>query len=227
MKSNEPGTTDVSIRVVKDPHGERTRITPPDDQEFPTLIASLVIDGDQRWRGYVFTLAYVGSELTRMEIEREGDTPLLGARILQQVPLGALDRAARRHVEIGIERLLADPPRILGPDLSQIVADWLDPVADPNPAGENDVRLAALCRRYLELDSESGWRETLADEFNYSPSAIPTIVARARKRRFLTKVARGQYGGQLTPKALRLLMAPEQREQVDHAVSEIRGPIGA
>jgi hypothetical protein len=78
-------------------------------------------------------------------------------------------------------------------------------VADPDGRHDDDLRLARLCQRYLALNGKRGWRQTLAREFHYKPSSVQTIIGRARARQFLTPVPRGQWGGQLMPKALKLL----------------------
>jgi hypothetical protein len=222
--SNEPPNSDTSIRVLSGPDGALLWEMPSSPSE-PTRVP-LVIDGDQ-WRGYVFLLSYVGAELTGLEIKRDTAAEPLGRVALQQVPLGSLDRAARQCVG----RFLEEWDRVTGDTTAQMAylrvaypdtTDWLDAVADPNTAREDDALLARLCKRYLQLGGESGWRMTLADEFNYAESSIQTIIGRARRRRFLTPVARGQFGGQLTPKALRLLAPTKQQSAWDRATAEQR-----
>ena len=189
----------------------------PNGPTEPTRV-SLVAD-DDRWHGYIFRLSYAGGEITDLEITRNGDAAPLSAQLLQRVPLGALDRAARRCVEDFLE--VWERPeelQVLYPD----PLDWLDAVADTNPGRENDKRLAELCKRYLDLRGESDWRETLGVEFGYQSTSVQTIIGRARKRRFLTKVPRGQNGGQLTPKALRLLAPPSMQSAWDQATDERR-----
>jgi hypothetical protein len=187
----------------------------------------LVVD-EPKWNGYTFRLSYSprSHELTGLEIQRESEAAPLGAQHLQRVPLGTLDRVARRHVSDFLafwdEAIPASAHVGDVQSLYPSVMDWLDPVADGRAASDDDVRLAQLCRRYIKLDAESGWRETLAHEFNYEPSGIQTIIARARARRFLTPVPRGQYGGQLMPKALRLLAPPKRQAAWDRLTTEQR-----
>lgn len=152
-----------------------------------------------KWAGYSFKLSYRAGELAGLEILRSDEADRLAAHLLQRVPLGTLDRAARRHVDGFLTEW--SKARNFYTDAE----DWLDAVADPDENHDDDFDLARLCQRYLELNGDSGWRETLAAEFHYSTSAVQTIIGRARKRRFLTQVPRGQYGGQLTPKSLRIL----------------------
>jgi hypothetical protein len=163
----------------------------------PTRIP-LAIDREP-WTGFTFWLTYAGvtGELTSIEIRREHDAKRLGAHLLQRVPLGALDRFARCWVEDWRDEWVAlNPGAPVG---------WLDAVADTDPARDNDPLLAKLCRRYLEVCGEPGWRGTLSHEFPWAESSIQTVISRARKRGFLTKVAQGRAGGQLTPTARRLL----------------------
>lgn len=157
---------------------------------------------DERWDGYVFWLSYIDAELTGVEIRREHEAATLTAQALQRVPLGALDRVARRCVDDFLSewyRLGNEPSPVL---------ESMDAAADTSGERDNDKLLAELCARYLELNGEPGWRATLAHEFPYSLSSIQTVIARARRRRFLTSVPRGKSGGRLTPKALRLLPRP-------------------
>lgn len=173
----------------------------------------LTVDDDPQWMGYTFWLSYIGDELVALDVRRDRSAELLSAHALQRVPIGALHRAAQQCVRDFLEAWDGANPeqmQALFPD----PLEWVDALADP-PTRENDVKLAELCRRYLELDGEPGWRSTLAVQFDKAESSIPTMIARARRRRFLTRVPHGQYGGQLTPKALRLLTAgarPDRKE---------------
>jgi hypothetical protein len=166
-------------------------------------------------------MSYVGGELVGLHVHRVADAAPLGSHLLQRVPLGALDRAGREHVQAFLEAWESGRPEralALFPD----PADWLDAVADRKTGREDDERLARLCKRYLELGAKSGWRAILAREFGYDSSSIQTIIGRARRRRFLTKVPRGRYGGQLTPKALRLLAPPALQSAWERATDEQR-----
>ena len=184
----------------------------------PTRIE--LTDNAERWTGFRFVLEYRGPELAAVRVERTDVAGPLTGQLLQKVPLGALDRAAREHVRGFLEAWdTANPSAALSmfPD----PLDWLDDVAGGGTDDHaGDERLARLCQRYLQLQGESDWRETLAQEFHYSRSSVQTIITRARKRRFLTPVARGQQGGQLTPKALRLLAPAQQRSAWDRATVE-------
>jgi hypothetical protein len=189
------------------------------DGSRPTRVA-LVID-EPRWTGYSFWLAYNGRELVEVRVLRDGDAEPLAAALFQRIPLGALDRAARECVSSFLAaRDETTPTRALA--LFPDPLDWLDEVADGITDTEADKRLAMLCLRYLELRGQKDWRQTLADEFHYSLPSVQTIIGRARKRRFLTPVSQGQNGGQLTPKALRLLAPPRARSAWDRATDEIR-----
>lgn len=179
---------------------------------------------DSRWTGYTFRLTYEPrlGELVDLAIHREPGSSRLGAQDLQRVPLGALDRAARHHVNAFLtawDRCRPADVRRLYPD----AADWLEAVADARTAPDADVKLAQMCKRYIELDGQPGWRETLADEFGpYDPSTIPTKISRARARGFLGPVPPRQNGGQLTPKALRLLAPPKLQSAWEQATEEQR-----
>ena len=68
--------------------------------------------------------------------------PLTAHRVLlQRVPLGTLDRAARRHVDGFLTEW--SKARIFYTDTE----DWLDAVADPDENHEDDFDLARLCQR--------------------------------------------------------------------------------
>ncbi len=176
----------------------------------------------KRWSGYTFWLTYLGSELTAFEVRREPDAAPLTARALTEVTLGTLDAVARECVDDFLEELSRlNPALLLGPYPDPL--DWLDSTADASTGRGDDKKLAKLCARYVELGGKPRWRETLAREFDYKASSVQTIIGRARRRRFLTPAPRrGQYGGQLTPKALRLLAPAEQREAWDRLMSEQR-----
>jgi hypothetical protein len=196
MSANRAGTNRPSIRILSDSKGRLLW-----EMGDPTRLP-LVVDED-RWKGYVFWLTYAGpvGELTSVEIRRDHDAAPLGAHLLQRTPLGALDRFARRWVEDWRDEYMA-----LNPGTP---VDWLDAVSDTDPARDNDLLLAELCREYLKVCGEPDWRATLAHKFPWSLSSIPTVVSRARKRGFLTKVPHGRAGGQLTAKARRLLADAE------------------
>jgi hypothetical protein len=223
--SKQPVTKTLStrVRVLRDAEGNLQWDLPTRPSD-PTWVA-LEVDED-RWRGFVFRLTYVRGKLTKLEITCDGTPAELTAELLQRVPLGALNRAARRCVQDFIE--VWDRPEDLQ-DLQRIYPDpldWIDPVADP--ARESDKKLAELCQRYLELvkspdrDEKKLWRETLGKDFDYAPGSVQTIISRARKRRFLTEVRRGQSGGELTPKARRLLAPPQLQSAWDRATDDVR-----
>jgi hypothetical protein len=201
-KPDDPVSKPPSIRLKTDGDGRPLWDAPlqPGD---PTRVW---LESDS-WSGYTFVLSYdAGGNLVGLHVHRMSDAAPLSAHLLQRVPLGKLDRAARRCVALFLDAW--DRPK--GVQSTGDIGDHLDRVADPRTLGD-DERLAKLCRRYLELDGKSGWRAILAREFGYAPSSIQTIIGRARGRRFLTRVPRGQYGGDLTPKALRLLTSPKSR----------------
>jgi hypothetical protein len=185
----------------------------------------LVIESSQ-WTGYTFWLSYIGDELVGLDVRRDRDAELLSAQALQRVPLGALHQAAQRCAREFLEAWDEATPRQALTSFYDPL-EWVDALADP-PIRENDTQLAKLCQRYLELNGEPGWRLTLSVEFAKAESSIPTMISRARRRRFLTRVPRGQYGGQLTPKALQLLAPKERRQALAEIASEQqRLPAGA
>lgn len=202
----------------------------------------LWITDDGRWRGYTFTLVYARGELTGLNIERKDDAGVLTAAELQRVPLGALDRAARNAAAERLQRwyepntvMVANEAELqhaweaghnvmmtddLGlrraptiEDMQAIFGDALLNVPEPGTQrNKDDVRLARLAKRYVELDGARGWRRTLGKELGWSESSIQTMVSRARKRGLLTHVRPGRYGGQLTPRA-RFLLGDTRTEE--------------
>lgn len=217
MPSTDPFTRGASIRVVRD-ESDAPQWEIGDDSR-PTRVL-LLID-EPRWSGFTFSLAYNGRDLAEVTVLRDETAEPLTAALFQRVPLGSLDRAARECVSSFLaawDEANPSTAAALFPD----PLDWLDEVADGETDRESDERLAKLCRRYLELGAQKDWRQTLADEFHYSLPSVQTIIGRARKRRFLTPVARGQHGGQLTPKALQLLAPPQTKTAWDLATEEMR-----
>ena len=68
--------------------------------------------------------------------------------------------------------------------------------------------LARLAARYVEVIKEpgGGWPfPKLAEEFPYARTTLKDFVAEARKTGLLTKGTSGSAGGELTPKAKRIL----------------------
>lgn len=209
QKPEVPATSHLSTRIVGWP-------------ERPEDTTTVELRDTERWPGYDFTLVYANREIVRFEIRREGSSEPLTAQLLQRIPLGALDRAAKAAVEEFLgenDRLNPQQALVLYPN----PLDWLDEIAHPPATDrEHDVMLARLCERYLELNGRPGWREILARQFPYEASSIQTIIGRARRRRFLTPVPRGQFGGQLTPKARRLLAPPKMESAWERATEEMR-----
>ena len=70
----------------------------------------------------------------------------------------------------------------------------------------SDLVYAQAAARYLELVmSSASPTADLAREMIISPSQARDILHQARQRELLTKTRRGQAGGRLTEKALRIL----------------------
>ncbi len=76
----------------------------------------------------------------------------------------------------------------------------------PGRAGRPDIFYATLAMRYVEkLGSNTEVRD-LADELFISSSQIRNLLYESRRRKLLTKPAHaGRAGGELTPKAIRIL----------------------
>lgn len=213
------GTTDLSIRVLRDKAGRPQWNIGGRDS--PTRIMLEAVG--PAWAGYCFDLGYLGSSLASINVMRCDDrpeVPALSARLLQRVPLGQLDRFAQQWMREFFELWNdANPPtaaHAIFPD----PLDWLDLRSDPDAGSVQDVKLARLAQRYLETLDKPTWRRILANEFGYSESSVQTMIARARKRRLLTPVTRGQSGGQLTPKARRLLAPAKAPSAWDRATPE-------
>lgn len=212
-----PGITGASIRIARDPDGRP--LWEIGSEQAPTTIATEIEGGD--WNGYLFQLTYDASAgLTGFSVVRDDNAKPLTARKMQTIPLGALDRFAQQWFREWIELWDESNPPTKAAALFPDPLDWLDKVVDPDAGSESDIRLARLCKRYLELVKEPKnpmWRRILAYEFDLKESGVQTKISRARRRRFLTPVAHGQSGGQLTPKAHQLLAPPERRSAWDLA----------
>lgn len=168
----------------------------------------------EEWAGFTFRLSFsdLGS-LNGLDVRRSDDASDLTAHLLQRVPLGALERAARRHIRTEldpfIEHLHADSPARAR--LLSVIA-----AGRPNRRDrrESAARLAALAVRYVETLGEPDQMAVLAREFSYEASSIPKLVARARnEHHFLTATTRGRPGGSVTSAAYALLasLAIERR----------------
>jgi hypothetical protein len=170
------------------------------------LWIDLTIPGEE-WSGYIFRLDF-GSlgDLTAVEIRRSGKAQALSAHRLQRVPLGALERAARRHIRSVLNPFLEH----LGPGsptrqrIQEIVRAGR-PIQQGD--GERQLRLALLALRYVETLGTPTQAETLANEFSYEVSSIPKLIAAARNEyHFLTPTSKGRPGGEVTPRAYSLLI---------------------
>lgn len=173
------------------------------------------------WPGYSFRLTFSAGALAGVEIQRDDETSLpLTAQRLQRVPLGALERAVRKHVNVfenlwsevvaSSKGLAADKVVHVGKaGMAPDVAEWFDSYRPSKPSREQWlVRLAA---RYVETLDEDGQTALLAEEFGYAPASIAAMIREARnKHKLLTPTTKGKPGGTLTPKALALLREMEK-----------------
>jgi hypothetical protein len=175
---------------------------------------------DATWAGFRFRLTYSsGGDLQGVAVSRSPAASKLTARQLQRVPLGDLDRAARECVRAYVDEWEAlNLPTALLPGPRSALGAIVEP---QDLDDETLLRLASLARAYVDLNGTPGWRETLAEEFGWSPATIPSKVTQARKRGLLTSAGRGQQGGQLTHKAWRLL-GPLPPSAWDRATDEQR-----
>lgn len=207
------------------------RVEPPEDwrgepEIHPAPIVSWVeLEDDERWRGYYFVLAFDRAGALRTFEARRLDDGAIEVDDFKQLPLSSLVQAARRSA---VERLqqwddgYEDDEgfaylRLAVPE----ARDWIEATADP--PSDRDRQLARMCKRYLDLKGDPEWRENLSKEFRYKVGGIPTMIARARQHGYLSPApGRGQHGGELTPKSLRLLVPAEKREMLERLIGQLR-----
>lgn len=181
--------------------------------------------------GWRFRLYFVGpiGELTAVELRvADAAREKLASPALRKVRLGALELAARKYatsissaleqaenhernnwVRIEGDKLVRDDTHRTWTDYRQKVAPQLELVTiRPGRAGHDERKLALIARDYVEAVDGRVPRVTafLASRYGYSESGMRDLIRSLRKKHgLLTDTKRGIRGGDLTPKANRLL----------------------
>jgi hypothetical protein len=149
--------------------------------------------------------------------------PLLNRNTVKVVPLGFLEREARRFLRwatdpecswrykqygkwqaLSVSTAARAPRKHVEAAWASLREDVKTPAAGSRQRG--DLWYAELARDYVAAH-EAGLNttQTLADARNYDEATIRNAVWQARKRGFLTRTEQGRQGGQLTDKSRRLL----------------------
>lgn len=158
------------------------------------------------WAGYMFRLVFLGSDLSSIETRRVDDSAApLRAHLLQRVPLGALERAARQHVD----NWMADWAEAVSSSsapMNPALEKWSKTFADLKPEDmDRDRQLAKWAKKYVETLGHDGQTQILAEAFHYTESSVSRKIREARVHGLLTPTTKGRPGGSLTPKAVALL----------------------
>jgi hypothetical protein len=189
---------------------------------------------EKRWDGYQFNLTFRNFELACVEVERAAGAAPLSAQMLQRVPLGGLERAARKQAAQTMTEFINLQPEPARATAFPGARAWHDrsPRAEDSKIEDREVLLSRLAKRYVETVGQSQqtrllaeWSRADPERGHYSEGSIPQLIREARKRLLLTPTRKGKSGGELTPKALVLLgeipakrataweqATPEQRE---------------
>jgi hypothetical protein len=172
----------------------------------------------EEWAGYRFRLRFGDDgQLRGVEVHREARASELSAARHQRVPLGTLERTARRHLRDQFDPFI----EILGPEST--ARNQIKNIAQgPKRPDDRAVRLAELAMRYVETLGDPYQVDILAEEFGCSDSTVPKWIAEARNEyHFLTPTKKGRGGGEVTPAAYQLLaqmswnrLSDEQRNAV-------------
>ena len=80
----------------------------------------------------------------------------------------------------------------------------------PGRARRPDLFYAQIANRYIQLVPGGSPTKRLAQEMGVSQSQARDLIHEARRRKLLTGSQRGQAGGELTPKALRILARDQE-----------------
>jgi hypothetical protein len=169
------------------------------------LWVDLAINSD-RWSGYTFRVSFdAAGATTGLDIRRTNAAADLTAVLLQRIPLGAIERAARRHVRQTFEPIIGG----LGPE-SHARRRLEGILLQERPKRRDDasraVMMARLAVRYVETLGRHDQLDVLGAEFGYGMTTMPKLIAKARNEyHYLTPTVRGRAGGQVTPEAYSVL----------------------
>ncbi len=184
---------------------------------------------DRQWTGYKFKLTFRDFELARVEVDRGDGGKPLSAHLLQRVPLGAIERAARRRADEIMSELISAQPEAVRATAFPGSRDWHD--RPPDAGDDRELRLARLAKRYVETLGQpqqarllAEWSRAEPERGHYSESSIPQLIREARKRGLLTATRQGRPGGWLTPSAFRVLgeSPPKRGDAWSRATKEWR-----
>ncbi len=183
----------------------RTPTTQPSIAGYSDSLDPIWVDltvADQ-WHGFTFRLHFArNGDLTGLDVRRSDRAAELTATLLQRVPLGALERSARRH----IRETFGPFVELLGSD-SHARQAMEDAGRDrPKNAQARAVKFARLAVRYVETLGHFDQLDMLAQEFDWETGTVPKMIGIARNEyHFLTPTIKGRSGGSVTAKAYGVL----------------------
>jgi hypothetical protein len=208
MRNGESGKTakpkgELTIRRMDGHDQWHVPLIPGTSESEPPWVE--VESSDARWDGYWFRIGFDGlGEVTSVEVHRQSEAPALTARMLQAVPLGAIERTARARIRDWTQSWVAGRQQ-QGLRTDTPLEDWLRSFEGSRRDPARDIWLAKIADRYVETLGDHQQRESLRQEFAVSWEYVPELIAEARQRGLLTPTTRGKSGGILTPLAIELL----------------------
>jgi hypothetical protein len=166
---------------------------------------------DEAWAGFTFRLHFgQNGDLAGLDVRRSGQAAELTATLLQRVPLGALERSARRHIRDTFGPFV----EMLGSD-SDARRLMVDAGRDrPKNAQVRAVKFARLAVWYVETLDRFDQMDILAKEFDWEVGTVPKMIGIARNEyHFLTPTIKGRSGGSVTTEAYRVLTSNIQEQK--------------
>ena len=203
----EPGST----RGPKAPEWVIRRVDGQDQWHVPLIPGTAddeppwaeVVGTAPKWRGYHFRVTFdAAGSTTELRIHREATAPPLTRRLLQAVPVPRLEHVAHARVRDWMNDWMArESYANVGSDA------WFAEFDDAGRNPERDVWLAKVAAAYVDTLGQDSQRQrdAIADRCGISADYVPDATREARQRELLTPTTQGRAGGELTPRALRLL----------------------
>jgi hypothetical protein len=147
-------------------------------------------------------VARAGDPALAQKFPPEPMTQEITARLLRRIPLGEyidIARATARDMAARQRRRGATSPRF------QAWATTLLDEPRPGRRGRPDLFYAQIASDYVQRIGTKNIVTQMAQERNFSPSYLSSLLNEARNRCLLTGTTRGKSGGTLTNKAVQLL----------------------
>jgi hypothetical protein len=165
--------------------------------------AEIEAKNDDRWVGYWFRVTFDRGAVVSFDVRRLPDAPPLRAAMLQAVPLGAIEDAARAATNGAIAEFLKMRPWSI-PGAKERA--WIAEFDAPGEPSDRDHFLAKVALLYVQTIGDKNQRRTIHETFDTDIGYVPELIRDARRRDLLTPTTRGRAGGNLTAKAIQLLV---------------------